>query len=296
MKHSFDHLNLCQADADLLDRLVDVGFELDKLDGLSTDETTRANRILSMVGLLDGYPVEDASDTLIDATLAQIDQYEANQTQRMRIETAEIETTSSGFRIRMPDFISVAAMVLIAVSVSAMISKNTRAQSISDQCASNMAQVGFGLVRYATEHRGQAPTTEATSVASMFSGLVPTRTDPDILVEEGYCDVHHLNCPGHGDNGGGFSYQTQPAEAWEAIRKQGLLLIVLSDRNPILESMLAGKTFDPLTPSENHGSLGQNQLRDDGSTASLKGLPIIGKDKIWVLDGNKRVLDIFLTH
>jgi hypothetical protein len=296
MNHSFDHLNLCQADAELLDRLVDVSFELDKLGVLSADETKRANRMLSMLGLLDGYPVENASDTLIDATLAQIDQYEANQTQRMRIETSEIETTSSGFRIRMPDFISVAAMVLIAVSVFAMISKNTRAQSISNQCASNMAQVGFGLVRYATEHKGQAPTIEATSVASMFSGLVPTRTDPDILVAEGYCDVHHLNCPGHGSNGGGFSYQTQPAENWEAIRKQGLLLIVLSDRNPILESMLAGKEFNPLARSKNHGSLGQNQLRDDGSTASLKGLPIVGKDKIWILDGNKRVLDIFLTH
>lgn len=296
MNHSFDHLNLCQADADLLDRLVDVGFDLNKLDALSTDETARANRMLSMLGLLDGYPVEDASDTLIDATLAQIDQYESNQSQRMRIETAEIETTSSGFRIRMPDFISVAAMVLIAVSVFAMISKNSRAQSISNQCASNMAQVGFGLVKYATDHKGLAPTTQATSLASMFGGLVPTRTDADQLVAEGYCDVHHLNCPGHGDNGGGFSYQTQPADAWEAIRKQGQLLIVLSDRNPILESMLAGQEFNPLTPSENHGSLGQNQLRDDGSTASLKGLPVVGKDKIWILDGNKRVLDIFLTH
>jgi hypothetical protein len=296
MNHSFDYLNLCQADADLLDRLVDVGFELGKLDALSADETARANRMLSMLGLLDGYPVEDASYTLVDATLAQIDQYETNQSQHMRIETAEIETTSSGFRIRMPDFISVAAMVLIAASVFAMISNNSRAQSISNHCASNMAQVGFGLVRYATDHKGLTPTTEATSVASMFGGLIPTRTDADKLVEQGYCEDHHLNCPGHGGNGGGFSYQTQPAEAWEAIRKQGQLLIVLSDRNPILESMLAGQEFNPLTRSKNHGSIGQNQLRDDGSTASLKGLPVVGKDKIWILDGNKRILDIFLTH
>jgi hypothetical protein len=296
MNQSFNHLNLCQADADLLDRLVNVGFDLDKLEGLTADETSRANRMLSMLGLLDGYPVEDASETLIDATLAQIDQYELNQSQRMRIETSEIETTSRGFRIRMPDFISVAAMVLIAASVFSMIINHTRAQSISNQCASNMAQVGFGLVRYAADNNGQAPTTTATKVASMFGGLVPTRTDPDKLVAQGYCKDYHLNCPGHGDNGGGFSYQTQPAEIWEAIRMQGQLIIVLSDLNPILESMLAGKAFDPLTPSKNHGSLGQNQLRDDGSTASLKGLPVVGKDKIWILDGNKRVLDIFLTH
>ena len=125
MNFSFDHLNLCQADADLLDRLVDVGFELDKLDALSADETARANRLLSMLGLLDGYPVEDASDTLIDATLAQIDQYDSNKSQQMRIETAEIETTSSGFRIRMPDFISVAAMVLTTESLITDIKEET---------------------------------------------------------------------------------------------------------------------------------------------------------------------------
>ena len=59
--------------------------------------------ILAMLGLLEAYPVEDASDTLIDATLARIDQYESQRAARMHISTAEIETTSRGFRIRMPD-------------------------------------------------------------------------------------------------------------------------------------------------------------------------------------------------
>ena len=296
MNHDFDNIKLCQADAELFDRLVEVNFELNKLKSLSPDQTIRASRILSLLNVLNTYPTDDASSILIDATLAKIHQYEADQTQRMRIETSEIKIKGDGFRVRMPDFISVAAMVLIAVSVFAMISKNTRAQSISNQCASNMAQVGFGLVEYANDHKGLTPITEAAAVASMFGGLVPSRTDAEKLVADGYCEVYHLNCPGHGGQGGGFSYQTQPAEAWEAIRSQGRLLIVLSDRNPILESMLAGKEFNPLAPSENHGSLGQNQLRDDGSTESLKGLPIVGKDKIWVLDGNKRVIDIFLTH
>ena len=39
-----DHINLCKADADMLDRLVSVGFELDQLEGLSTEEATACHK------------------------------------------------------------------------------------------------------------------------------------------------------------------------------------------------------------------------------------------------------------
>ena len=296
MTQSFDHLKLCKADAEMLNRLVDVGFELDQLEYLTSEDKQRARSILSLLGFLDAYPVEDASDTLVDATLARIDQYESQRSSRMHIATAQIEPSAKGFRIRMPDLMTVAAMILVTISVFAMLSKSAREQSFQNECASNMAMVGRGLVNYAFDHDGNMPTMEVASLGSFFGGMTPTRTDAELLVEEGYCDHNHLNCPGHGDESGGFSYQTQSAAMWDNIRAQGRLFIIMSDRNPILESMLAGQEFNPLTRSKNHGSLGQNQLRDDGSTASLKGLPIVGKDKIWILDGNKRVLDIFLTH
>ena len=35
MSNSFDHLKLCKADADMLDQLVDVGFEVDQLEYLT---------------------------------------------------------------------------------------------------------------------------------------------------------------------------------------------------------------------------------------------------------------------
>jgi hypothetical protein len=69
----------------------------------------------------------------------------------------------------------------------------------------------------------------------------------------------------------------------------------MSDQNPILSKMLAKQQFDPLTPSPAHGSLGQNHLRGDGSIATLPA-PVIGGDLIWILDVNKRGMDIFLTH
>ena len=38
MTDHVDHLNLCKADGDMLDRLVEVGFEIDQLDDLSEEE------------------------------------------------------------------------------------------------------------------------------------------------------------------------------------------------------------------------------------------------------------------
>ena len=295
MSSNFDHLKLTKEDADMLDQLADVGFDMDQLEYLTPADEARAKAILNTLGFLDAYPVEDASETLIDATLARIDQYEEKRAARLQIHTSELETTKRGFRIRMPDLISVACMLLITVGVFAMLSKSARSQSINNECASNMALVGRGLFDYSLDHNGDTPTEQATEVASLFGGLVPERTDAQELADKEYCDHNHLNCPGHGGEGHGFSYQTQPTSIWDEIQNQRKVLIIMSDQNPILSKMLAKQQFDPLTPSPAHGSLGQNHLRGDGSTATLPA-PVIGGDLIWILDTNKHGFDIFLTH
>jgi hypothetical protein len=177
-----------------------------------------------------------------------------------------------------------------------MVGKNVRAKSLSEQCVSNMAMVGQGLLQFAASHNGAMPITEATNVSSLFNDVNPYRTNPEILVNLGYCELSHLNCPGHGGDETGFSYQTQSKELWNNLQRKGRVLILVSDQNPILQMLLRGKQFDPLTPSKNHGSLGQNQLQDDGSTKSVQGPPVVGGDKIWILDGMNRPIDIFLTH
>ena len=295
MSNSFDHLKLSRADAEMLDRLVDVGFDVDQLEYLTPEDRQRANSILKNLGLLDAYPVEDASDTLIDATLARIDQYEAKHSARMQIHTPELETTSRGFRIRMPDLITVAAMILVTFSVFAMLTNSARNQSITNECASNMAMVGHGLFNYASDNNGNTPTEQAEEFASLFNGNSPERTDAEVLAAEGYCEHHHLNCPGHGGEGRGFSYQTQPAAMWDEMRNRGNVFIIMSDQNPILTKMIANQAFDPYTPSPTHGALGQNHLRDDGSIAS-GAAPVFGGDLIWILDSKNSGIDIFLTH
>ena len=54
MTDGFDHLKLSEADAAMLDRLVDVGFELDQLEYLSSEEKQRATAILEQLGYLWG--------------------------------------------------------------------------------------------------------------------------------------------------------------------------------------------------------------------------------------------------
>jgi hypothetical protein len=158
-----------------------------------------------------------------------------------------------------------------------------------------MAMVGRGLFNYASDHNGNTPTEQATEFATLFGGLIPHRTDAEVLAAEGYCEHNHLNCPGHGGEGHGFSYQTQSAAMWDVIRSRGNVLIIMSDQNPILAKMLANQAFDPLTPSPTHGALGQNHLRDDGSIAS-GAAPVFGGDLFWILDGKNTGVDIFLTH
>ena len=295
MSNGFDHLKLSKADAEMLDQLVDVGFELDQLEYISPEDTQRAKSILKMLGFLEAYPVEDASDTLIDATLARIDQYESKRAARMQIHTPEFETISRGFRLRMPDLISVAGMILLTFAVFAMISNSKRNQTISNECATNMAMVGRGLFNYALDHNGNTPTEQAIEVASLFGGIIPERTNAEVLAAEGYCEHHHLNCPGHGGVGRGFSYQTQSAAMWDEIQSRGKVFIIMSDQNPVLNKMLTNQEFDPLTPSPTHGALGQNHLRDDGSIASGVA-PVFGGDLIWILDSTNGGIDIFLTH
>jgi hypothetical protein len=291
-----EHINLCKADAEMLDRLVEVGFEIDQLDGLTEEEQQRATSILKTFGLLELYPVEDASDELIDVTLARIDQYEGKQQARMHIQTADVQAPSSGLAFRMPDLISIACMVLIAASVVIWLGRTTRAQSLSMQCANNMAAVGMGLAHYANDHNSGMPTSSVAGLGGLFNGASPERLDPTPLLGE-YCENNHLHCPGHtGEGSSGFSYQTQSKEIWDALKRHRRVFVVLSDTNPILDALLAGKSHDPMTPSQNHGGHSQNQLLDDGSTISLTGPPILGGDRIWILDGGNHGIDIFLTH
>lgn len=60
-KEHEDMPTLTDADAHMLDRLVDAEFDPSKITGLDAADQTRLDRIVSILGLLDSYPVAELS-------------------------------------------------------------------------------------------------------------------------------------------------------------------------------------------------------------------------------------------
>ena len=96
-------------DQRLLDALVESGFDPQVLESLSAEDRSRVGAILNLFELLEDYPVEDADDSLVNATLARIDQYELRANARASVDSALQSASRRGFRL--PDLISLDAVL-----------------------------------------------------------------------------------------------------------------------------------------------------------------------------------------
>ncbi len=293
------HPELSPDDHRLLDALVEAGFDIEALEGLSPDQRRRAEALGNLFGLLSDYPAEDADDTLIHATLARIGRHEEEQAARMAFE-AQREAEGNRWRIRMPDFITVAAALLIAASVLWPIISHARQRSIETACSNNLRIDGFALSNYASDYNGALPMVKAG--VSWDTGHNMLNLGP--LVEGGYCDLGDLDCPGnHEPLRPSYSYQLHSPEI-RLVWDMGRTIVVLGDRNPIIDAARSGAAAPPLTISLNHGGRGQNVLSSDGAAFWLT-QPVVGQDNIWLPDGATALEprmrpagagDVFLTH
>ena len=295
-------LELSPEDQRLLDALVECDFDPRALEALTPQDQRRADVLMSLFELLEDYPVEDADETLVHATLARIDRTEDKRRTRMRLDASD---DAPRRHIRMPDFISVAAVILIGTAIAWPVTSHLRQRSIDSGCANNLRRMALAFGQYSKNYGGAMPVHQA--------GLFPRWTasshntiNLDPLLEGGYCDPGHLSCPGHRGTTGGYSYQWvvpghQPR--WGVVKNNGSL--VLGDRNPLIDAARAGRWVDAMTISLSHNGRGQNVLMMDGGTLWLE-QPVIGaNDYIWlprgifVLRGKvepKDPHDTFLTH
>ena len=146
-------------DQRLLNALVDHGFEIDSME-LSEGDRARAESLCCLFGLLNDYPVEDGDATLVDATLALIDRAEHDRSVRMSLDP-ETGGGFGGFRIRVPDFITVAAVLLIVASIALPMMRHLRHQSIDTACANNMRTLSYAFANYAADYDGRLPMAQA---------------------------------------------------------------------------------------------------------------------------------------
>ncbi len=302
--------DLSPADQRIVDTLVDAGFDASAIESPSPDDRRRVDAVTSLFELLEDYPVEDGNDTLVHATLARIDRHEDVRSARMTFAGSPMEG-KPGRRLRLPDFISVAAVILIGASVVWPVATHMRQRSIRLGCDSNLRAVGEAFGLYVSDW-GSLPRVQTGSFVEWMPGA-KNAINLNPLMDYDYCDASHLHCPGHeGLFGDSYSYQFQTTDrqpSWGGVK----ITVLLGDRNPLIDAVLAGQFIQALSASINHGGRGQNVLSSDGSTRWLV-QPIVGtRDNIWLPDridlpGGIRVTtlrpgdklmdwrDVFLAH
>jgi hypothetical protein len=271
---------LSPQDAALVDALVESGFQPGSIAGLGTGERRRVQAIASVFELLEDYPVEDADDTLVHATLARIDRHVDDRAARMSVEAAR---EAPRRRIRMPDFISVAAVILIGASVVWPLATHMRQRAIDTGCSDNLRRMGLAFDGYAADNEGTMPVARA----GLLSHWLPSYRNVENLqplVAGNYCSAGDMDCPGHEDmHGESYSYRWHLPDhraMWGPGR--GQLTLALADRNPLVDAFLAARVAAPLSLSINHGGRGQNVLVSDGRTVWLVQPVVGGNDNIWL--------------
>lgn len=289
---------LSDDDQRVLHYLVEHEFDARSIQKLPEGEQERAEALFSMFSLLEDYPVEDGDDALVHATLAGIMRHDAAVEQTEVLE--EARRARWRFPVRMPDFISIAAVILIGASIAFPVISAVRQQAIVTACADNLVTLGEGFASYAKDNEDRVP------IAFAGFGMASAQwLDPLPLVKQGYCEHGHANCPGH-ENGPGYSYQVRLVEnGRDVLWSQFPTAAVLGDRNPVIDARRSASLLPPLTNSSNHADRGQNVLMNDLAVGWLES-PILGSDdNIWLVDGAEEFdpsqmpsdpADTFLAH
>lgn len=285
------HLGLSPADARVLDVLVEAGFNEDSIAHLPEQDRSRGARVLTLMGLLNDYPIEDDgegdAEMLVHATLARIDQFEDARAVRMTVDPESAEV-AGGRRFRLPDFVSVAAVLLVSAGVLFPIVNHVRGWSVDLRCASSMRQAGQAFGQYAGDNRGSLPMAMAGLGPSWDRARHTRNLDP--LVDGGYCETACLCCPGLDHPGPDDDLDARYSYQWLAGAAQldggAKVTVIVGDRNPLIDAFRSGVLHQhALTISLAHGGRGQNVLLDDGSTRWLDS-PVLGPgDNIWLPAG-----------
>ncbi|MFO0829903.1 MAG: hypothetical protein U0572_17305 [Phycisphaerales bacterium] len=282
---------LSDADAAMLDRLIDAGFDRSRLGSLSSDDARRADLLIAQFGLLNAYPVEPHSaedaETLIAATMARVARADDERRQRMRIEDhPAFAPARRGFRGS--DLIAVASIAILATTLLVPIFNWSRGHALETQCANNLRLVASGLSAYTNDF--QALPMRA-SLAPDLASWMGFKNSENLRVLSGthYCPTSAMACPGDTDPTGSYAYQV-PMRVRQPAWNLGPRVVIVGDRNPLVDLERNGVTIASVAlNSASHGGEGQNLLFTDGSVEFRTSpyLPELdGRDNIWLPFGD----------
>lgn len=131
---------LSDADAEAVDGLFEHG-----LDESQDPDDDRANAVRELLSILEDYPVEPASEELVDATLARVARDESERRERFSIDAGR---GTPGRGIRLPDFFAVAASMLLAVGIGWPLYQTIDDQNDISRSKQRLQAYGAGIVDF----------------------------------------------------------------------------------------------------------------------------------------------------
>ena len=139
---------LSEADAEAIDQLFEHGLEESNPDG------PREQAALDLFAVLESYPTEQASDELVNATLARVNREETERASRFSIANAP---GFNGRQIRLPDFFAVAAALFLAFGIGWPLYQVINRQNDIHHSQARLGEYGAGIVSFAGENNGNLP-------------------------------------------------------------------------------------------------------------------------------------------
>lgn len=322
-------VNLCSADADALDRVIESladqpfsspgsPFSITYADaGISPEPSgetnaastsSRMNRVCRIMSLIQLCACESPPADLTQRTIARV--IHQQQRQRFAQQIQSLTSPQPGFQWR--ELLTVAAVLMIGLSLLWPMMIRSRAQARKVACADHLATAGAAFGRYAADHRNTLPRGQVKPGTQWWNvGQAPAADGSlnsnsahlFILVRRQYASPHTLACP---DNSYASVFMPESAHDWSHASAVSYSyqnqytpkpiridltpdLAILADKNPLFVIRSDGLTFRPNnlalnSPSRSHNRLnGQNVLRADGSTSWTVGPVLPNGDNIWLI-------------
>ena len=180
---------------------------------------------------------------------------------------------------RIPDFITVAAVILIAVSVLWPVLSSVRQKSIDEGAPTTCAS---SVTHSATTRPTMGAVRPRAGGHAFELGFGSPRAQPSAADRRRLLEHHHLTAPATSTTAAALGRDRATAIAglfrartWAG--RSPRVTVVLGDLNPMIDAARAGSTLPPLTMSVNHAGRGQNVLtsdgRDDAARAAARRTP-----------------------
>jgi len=267
---------------------------------LPSELALRAGRAEALIRIIGQCPVEEASDDLVARTLTHV--AEVRQRERFAQQAQSLVMPAVAFR--WSELIAVAAVLLISLSLVWPALERSREEARRAACAGNLSDAGMAIGQYAADNAGLMPRGKTRPNSLWWNTGKKPAADGSVesnsyhlylLARQHYLHPLTLACPENPyamrnpspdamdwPNPEAVSYSYQNQYTAEPVSLDDVRdLAMLADKNPLFVGANYNRDLLPMSPSDQHGRVGQNILNVTGNVLWSSD-PLLEGDNIWL--------------